>query len=163
MADQDQTSPVADGAATGTEPVFSMQRIFVKDMSLEVPSAAVFTKEWQPDMEISLSTTAEQLDPVHYQVVLTVNVTAKNDGAIAFIAEVHQAGIFQLENLEAEQTGYLLGAQSPNMLFPFAREAVNDLVGKASFPQLLLAPINFEAAYLENLEQINQQEPTGNA
>ncbi len=148
------------------QPQLALERIFVKDLSFEVPGAKVFTQEWAPEIEISLGSAAEQLDPTHYQVVLTVTVNAKNQGGTAFIAEVHQGGIFLIENVPQEQLGHLLGAYCPNILFPFAREAIADIVTKGSFPQLLLAPINFDQAYADTLER-QQQAPqpavTGNA
>ena len=144
----------------------ALERIYAKDLSFEVPSPRVFMGEWQPELDINLSSNAEQLDPTHFQVVLSVTVNAKNQGAVAFIAEVHQAGVFLIENVTQEQLPHLLGAYCPNILFPFAREAISDLVTKGSFPQLLLAPINFDAAFAESQERLGQQqaaEATGNA
>ena len=134
-------------------PQLALERIYVKDMSLEVPGADVFTREWQPELDINLSSAAEKLDDDHYQVVLTVNVTANNGGETAFIAEVHQAGIFMLQNIPEDQLGAILGAYCPNVLFPYAREVVSDIVTRGSFPQLLLAPVNFDQAYQQTLEQ----------
>ena len=136
-------------------PQLALERIYVKDMSLEVPGADVFTREWQPELDINLSSAAEKLDDDHYQVILTVNVTANNGGETAFIAEVHQAGIFMLQNISEEQLGAILGAYCPNVLFPYAREVVSDIVTRGSFPQLLLAPVNFDQAYQLTLEQGN--------
>lgn len=136
-------------------PQLALERIYVKDMSLEVPGADVFTREWQPELDINLSSAAEKLDDDHYQVILTVNVTANNGGETAFIAEVHQAGIFMLQNIPEEQLGAILGAYCPNVLFPYAREVVSDIVTRGSFPQLLLAPVNFDQAYQQTLEQDN--------
>ena len=133
-------------------PQLARERIYVKDMSLEVPGADVFTREWQPELDINLSSAAEKLDDDHYQVILTVNVTANNGGETAFIAEVHQAGIFMLQNIPEEQLGAILGAYCPNVLFPYAREVVSDIVTRGSFPQLLLAPVNFDQAYQLTLE-----------
>jgi preprotein translocase subunit SecB len=150
------------------QPQLALERICAKDMSFEVPAAKVFMAEWQPELDISLSSSAEQLDPTHYQVVLSVTVNAKNQGSVAFIAEVHQAGIFLIEHVTQEQLPQLLGAYCPNILFPFAREAISDIVTKGSFPQLLLAPINFDAAFAENVarveaQQATEQAATGNA
>lgn len=136
-------------------PQLALERIYVKDMSLEVPGAEVFTREWQPELDINLSSAAEKLDDDLYQVILTVNVTANNGGETAFIAEVHQAGIFMLQNIPEEQLGAILGAYCPNVLFPYAREVVSDIVTRGSFPQLLLAPVNFDQAYQQTLEQGN--------
>lgn len=136
-------------------PQLALERIYVKDMSLEVPGADVFTREWQPELDINLSSAAEKLDDDHYQVILTVNVTVNNGGETAFIAEVHQAGIFMLQNIPEEQLGAILGAYCPNVLFPYAREVVSDIVTRGSFPQLLLAPVNFDQAYQLTLEQGN--------
>lgn len=136
-------------------PQLALERIYVKDMSLEVPGADVFTREWQPELDINLSSSAEKLDDEHYQIVLTVNVTANNGGTTAFIAEVHQAGIFMLQNIPEDQLSAILGAYCPNVLFPYAREVVSDIVTRGSFPQLLLAPVNFDQAYQETMAQQN--------
>lgn len=136
------------------QPQLALERIYVKDMSLEVPGAEVFTREWNPELDINLSTSAEQLDESHQQVVLTVTVSAKNGNETAFIAEVHQAGIFLLQNIPEEQMGHLLGAYCPNVLFPYAREVISDIVTRGSFPQLLLAPVNFDQAYMQSQQQV---------
>lgn len=140
-------------AEQAAQPQLALERIYVKDMSLEVPGAYVFTKEWKPELDINLSTNAEKLDEDHYQVVLTVTVNAQNEGAPAFIAEVHQGGIFLLKDIPEEQVGQILGAYCPNVLFPYAREVISDIVTRGSFPQLLLAPVNFDQAYAQSQQQ----------
>lgn len=154
---------MADDIQQEAQPQLALERIYVKDLSFEVPSAKTFTQEWQPELDINLSSSAEQLDPTHFQVVLSVTVNAKNQGSVAFIAEVHQAGIFLIQNVPQEQLPHILGAYCPNILFPFAREAISDIVTKGSFPQLLLAPINFDAAFEENLQRLASEQAQGNA
>ncbi|PID37844.1 MAG: protein-export chaperone SecB, partial [Pseudomonadales bacterium] len=92
------------------QPQLALERIYTKDMSLEVPGAEVFTKEWNPQLDINLSSEAEKLDDDHYEIVLKVMVNAQNEGSSAFVAEVHQAGIFLLKDIPEEQMGQILGA-----------------------------------------------------
>lgn len=132
------------------QPQLGLERIYVKDISFEVPSAEVFTKEWQPELDINLSTTTNDLDEDHKEIVLTVSVTAKNGGSAAFVAEVQQAGIFLLKNIPEADMPHLTNAYCPNILFPYAREVISDVITRGSFPQLLLAPVNFEQAYLQS-------------
>lgn len=138
------------------QPQLGLERIYVKDVSFEVPKAEVFTKEWQPELDISLATNAEKLDDDHYQVVLTVNVTNNNGGSVAYVAEVQQAGIFLMKNIPENDMPHLLSAYCPNILFPYAREVISDLVTRGSFPQLLLAPVNFDQAYMQAQQQGEQ-------
>ncbi|WP_230656556.1 protein-export chaperone SecB [Psychrobacter sp. I-STPA10] len=145
------------------QPQLALERIYVKDMSLEVPGAEVFTREWKPELDINLATNAEKLDDDHYQVVLTVSVTAKNDNKAAFVAEVHQAGIFLLQNIPEEQLAQILGAYCPNVIFPYAREVISDIVTRGSFPQLLLAPVNFDQAFAQSQQQLEEADGEGNA
>ncbi len=115
------------------QPQLALERIYTKDISFEVPGAQVFTKEWQPELNINLSSSAEKVDPTHYEVSLKVVVQANNAGDTAFIVDVTQAGIFLVDGVEEERLPYILGAYCPNILFPFLREAVNDMVTKGSF------------------------------
>lgn len=138
------------------QPQLGLERIYVKDLSFEVPSAEVFTREWQPELDINLSTTTNDLDEDHKEIVLTVNVTANNGGSVAFVAEVQQAGIFLLKNIPEADLPHLLNAYCPNILFPYAREVISDVITRGSFPQLLLAPVNFEQAYLQS-QQADEQ------
>ncbi len=146
-----------------TEPQFALQRVYLKDVSFEVPGAPkVFLQQWQPEVSIDLNTSTQRLDDGnHYDVTLALTVTARNEGQVAFLVEIKQAGIFQIEGVADAELGPLLGAYCPNLLFPFAREAIADIVGKGSFPQLLLQPINFDAVYAESLRK--QQEASATA
>lgn len=130
---------------------FALQRIYVKDLSFEAPHAPnTFLAAWQPEVNIELSTQAARLaDGQNYEVVLQLTVTVKNDNATAFLVEVKQAGIFLIEGVPEAQLQQLLGAYCPNVLFPYARETVSDVVARGSFPQLLLAPVNFDAVFAE--------------
>ena len=135
------------------QPQLALERIYAKDLSFEVPGANVFTKEWQPELNINLSPAAEKIDDTHFEVSLKVVVQANNAGDTAFIVDVTQAGIFLIDGIEEDRLPYILGAYCPNILFPFLREAVNELVTKGSFPQLLLTPINFDAEFEANMER----------
>lgn len=142
-------------------PQLALERLYTKDISFEVPSAEVFTKEWKPELNINLSSTAEKIDPTHYEVALKVVVEAKNDSQTAFIVDVTQSGIFLIDGVEEDRLPYILGAYCPNILFPFLREAVNDLVTKGSFPQLLLTPINFDAEFEANMQRAQMEAAEG--
>ncbi|MFI8065596.1 protein-export chaperone SecB, partial [Acinetobacter baumannii] len=112
------------------QPQLALERIYTKDISFEVPGAQVFTKQWQPELNINLSSAAEKIDPTHFEVSLKVVVQANNDNETAFIVDETQSGIFLIDNIEEDRLPYILGAYCPNILFPFLREAVNDLVTK---------------------------------
>jgi preprotein translocase subunit SecB len=137
---------------------FGLERLFVKDLSFEVPNSKVFLGEWKPEMDVQLNTETTRLDDTHYEVAVTVTVTAKNDNATAFVAEVKQAGIFLISGVPEEQLTQLVGAYCPNILFPYVRETISDLVGRGSFPQLLLAPVNFDALFAQAQQQRAQQQ-----
>ena len=145
------------------QPQLALERIYTKDISFEVPGASVFTKEWAPELNINLSSAAEKIDATHFEVALKVVVQAQNADETAFIVDVTQAGIFLIENIEEERLPYILGAYCPNILFPFLREAVNDLVTKGSFPQLLLIPINFDAEFEANMQRAQEAAAEGQA
>ena len=145
------------------QPQLALERIYAKDLSFEVPGAHVFTKEWQPELSINLSSAAEKVDPTHFEVSLKVVVEANNAGETAFIVDATQSGIFLIDGIEEDRIPYILGAYCPNILFPFLREAVNDLVTKGSFPQLLLTPINFDAEFEANLERAQTAAAEGQA
>lgn len=130
-----------------------LQKIFLKDASLEVPQApAVFTRAWQPQVDVQIGTAVQGLAPEQHLVTLTVTVTAKLENDVAFLAEVQQSGVFLVKGLTDEKDRQaVLGAYCPNILFPFARESVADLVQRGGFPQFLLQPVNFDALYQEHL------------
>ena len=148
-----------DGQENTDEPQFNLQRVYIKDASFESPRAPqVFTKDWAPEVEIQLQVNNQQLDDMAWEVELHVTATARAEQDVIYLIEIKQAGIFVLQNIPEEHMGHLLGSHCPNILFPFAREAISDLVGKGGFPQLLLAPINFDALYMQQIEQQTEQE-----
>jgi preprotein translocase subunit SecB len=137
---------------------FVIQRVYTKDISFETPnSPAVFTQEWKPDVNVALHTSTKELGNEHFEVVLTVTVTAKQGENTNFLAEVQQAGIFLMKNIPQNEMGPLVGIYCPNVLFPYAREVVSDLVARGSFPQLVLAPVNFEVLYKQQVERQQAQ------
>lgn len=138
-----------------TQPVFTIQKIYVRDLSVEVPNApAIFLERDQPKVEFQLANRGEQVDATgHYEVVLTITVTAKLGERTVFLVEVHQAGIFQILNLPADSMEPVLGITCPNILFPYAREAVSDATLRAGFQPFLLPPVNFEMIYQQKLAQ----------
>lgn len=136
------------------EAQFMIQRIYVKDSSFETPNTpAVFQQQWEPELSLELNTQHTKLEEGVYEVVLTVTATVKNQNTIAFLSEVKQAGIFTIQGAATEQLDHLLGSFCPSILFPYARETVTTQAIHGSFPQLVLAPINFDALYLQQLEE----------
>ena len=130
------------------QPQFGVQRLYLKDVSFESPNApGIFRKEWKPQIKLDLNTQTRQLDTDVYEVVLTLTVSAKIEEETAFLCEVQQAGIFSIGGFPDETRDQMLGAYCPNILFPYAREAVDAAVVKGSFPALMLAPVNFDALY----------------
>tara|TARA_R110001583_G_scaffold1583_4_gene12350 strand:+ start:2338 stop:2817 length:480 start_codon:yes stop_codon:yes gene_type:complete len=133
---------------------FNIQRIFVKDISFECPnSPLIFKKEWAPEVSMDIDTKSQKLEEGVFEVVLTLTTTAKVGEDVAFLCEVQQAGIFTVGQLEAQQMAHCLNAFCPNILFPYAREAVSNLVTRGTFPQLNLAPVNFDALFQNALAQ----------
>ncbi len=145
-------------AQTGNGQQFEILRIYLKDVSFETPnSPEVFRQEFKPEVNLQLNTTVQELDEGLFEVVLNLTVTSKEGDKTGFLVEVQQAGIFRLTGFDEAQKSTMLGAYCPNTLYPFAREAVSDLVIKGGFPQLVLAPINFEALYQQRLQQASAQ------
>ncbi|MBI3771147.1 MAG: protein-export chaperone SecB [Gammaproteobacteria bacterium] len=142
---------------------FGIQKVYVKDLSFEAPNTpAIFAEQkWEPEVNVQLNTRVENVGPAVHEVVLTVTVTAKMGDKTAYLAEVQQAGIFQADGFEQSQMGHLLGSFCPGILFPYVREAVSDLVTRGGFPQMLLAPVNFDLIYTQHLQQ--QQQAVGAA
>lgn len=148
----------------GAETSFQLQRIYTKDVSFEVPGAPeVFLQSWQPKVNLQLNTHTQRVgdSTTDYEVVLELTVTASNEDKVVYLVEIQQAGIFSVVGFEGEELEQLLGAYCPNLLFPYAREAVSDLVSRGTFPQLLLQPINFDALYQQAKQQ--QAEEAANA
>jgi len=126
----------------------------VKDLSLEIPNAPqVFTQRETPQLSVELSNATSQLDEGVFETVITVTVTSKIGDKTAFLVEVAQAGIFQIRNIPQDNIEMILGVTCPNILFPYARETVSDVVTRAGFPPVLLNPINFEALYAQQRQK----------
>jgi preprotein translocase subunit SecB len=131
-------------------PVFNILRIYNKDVSLETPnSPEIFKAEWKPETKLDLDITNKLIEDSVYDVTLRITVTVKIAEKVAFLCEVNQAGLFQIQNIPEEQLDGFLNAFVPNILYPYAREVISSLVNKATFPALNLAPINFDALYAQ--------------
>ena len=155
MTDQQNTAAVSD---EDTAPQFSLQRIYVRDLSFEAPKRpAIFRQQWEPSVALDLNTRQKPLEGDFFEVVLTLSVTVKNAEEVAFIAEVQQAGIFLIKNLDQASMSHTLGAFCPNLLFPYARETLDSLVVRGSFPALMLAPVNFDALYAQELQRMQEE------
>ena len=135
-------------------PVFNIEKIYVKDLSVEVPNApAIFLERDQPQMEMQINTQSAQVDDGIYQCVLSITISAKIKDKAAFMVELQQAGIFRIQNIPAEAMEPALAVGCPNIIFPYAREAISDAVLKAGFPPLMLQPVNFEVLYMQQQQQ----------
>ena len=144
--------------AENTQPVFSIEKLYVKDLSLEVPGAPqVFLEREAPQINVQLRTAGQAVEDGVYEVTLTVTVNAKiGEDRNLFLVEVAQAGIFQIRNIPEGDLEPVMMIGCPNILFPYAREAVSDAVARAGFQPVVLAPVNFVAMYAQNRQQAAQ-------
>ena len=144
--------------------VLQIQRIYVKDVSFEAPNLPrIFHQEWKPKLGFDLSTESVQVGDDLYEVTLNISVetTMEDSGDVAFICEVKQCGVFTISGLEEVQMAHCLTSQCPGMLFPYARELISSLVNRGTFPALNLSPVNFDALFIEYMNQ--QQAAAENA
>ena len=159
MSDTKETTK--EQPAENTEPAFTIEKIYLKDVSFESPEApAVFTDDWSPEINMELNTQAQPINDNVYEVELSITVTAKIKDKTGFLVEIKQCGIFGISGMDTDNLNGMLGSFCPNILFPYAREAISDLVTKGGFPQLLLAPVNFDAIYAQHVQ--NNQDQTIN-
>ncbi|MCX8085326.1 MAG: protein-export chaperone SecB [Rhodocyclaceae bacterium] len=144
--------------AQDNTPVFTIEKIYVKDLSLEVPHAPHCFLEREPaEISLQMQTAGEAVGEGVFNVVLTLTVTAKIQDKTQFLVEAAQAGIFQIRNVPAEELEPIVAIACPNILFPYARETISDAVTRAGFPPVLLAPVNFESIYRERLREQEAQ------
>ncbi len=150
---------MAENIAEQNAPELAIQRIYVKDLSFEVPSAPeIFRGEWKPQININMDTKVNKITEDLYEVVLDITVTAKAEEKVAFIAEVKQAGIFMFKNLSSEQFEHTIASFCPSTLYPYAREVISDVVTRGSFPQFVMQPVNFDMLFMQQKQQAAEQE-----
>ncbi|KAF1686979.1 protein-export chaperone SecB [Pseudoxanthomonas broegbernensis] len=174
MSDETTNGAAAPAPQEAAGPAFSVEKIYVKDVSFESPnSPAIFNEQGQPDLQLNLNQRVQRLNENVFEVSLRVTLTCKVGDKTAYVAEVDQAGVFGLSGLQPQAIDVLLGTQCPNILFPYVRQTAGDLIQAGGFPPFLLQPINFDALYAETLRQRQAQaeasndvasaEPAGNA
>jgi len=141
------------------QPVFSIEKVYVKDISLEIPNAPqIFLEREAPQVDIQLHHQSSKVDEGVYQTVLTVTVTAKVKEKTLFLVEAGQAGIFTIRNIPEADMEPILGIACPNILYPYVREVVSDIVVRAGFPPVLLTPVNFEALFQAQKQALAEQQ-----
>lgn len=135
-------------------PQFEIQRIFVKDISFEAPNTPhTFVEEWKPEVSLNLETKSNRIQDNLHEVVLSITATVSTSKKTAFLIEIQQAGVFLINGFPNDQLHQMLGSFCPNILFPYAREVISDIVVRGGFPQLILAPVNFDALYAQHMQQ----------
>ena len=147
-------------AAQNTQPTFSIEKVYVKDLSLEIPNApGIFLERDAPQVDIQLHHSSTGVEDGIYETTLTVTVTAKLKEKTMFLVEAAQAGIFVARNIPAAELEAVLAIACPNILFPYVREVISDVVVRAGFPPVVLAPVNFEAIYAQQQQPQKPAEP----
>jgi preprotein translocase subunit SecB len=143
-----------DSQPQQTQPSFQIEKVFVKDLSLEIPNAPqIFTEQVQPQLEVQIATEVAKFAEVYFEVTVSATVTAKAGERTVFLAEAVQAGIFSISNVPPQELDPLLGVGCPTILFPYLRETISDLVTRGGFPPVLLSPVSFEALYMQRQKQ----------
>jgi len=157
MSEEEQSTEQAASDQQADAPVFEISKLYIKDASFESPNApTIFTDgTWQPEVNVQINGANSPVGQDLYEVVLTVTVTVKQNDKVAFLIEVHQAGVFAVKGYPEESLRGILGAYCLETLFPYAREEVSNLVSKGGFPQLMLSPVNFNAIYEQQQAQNN--------
>ncbi|MDP2266168.1 MAG: protein-export chaperone SecB [Thiobacillus sp.] len=136
------------------QPVFTIEKLYVKDLSVEVPNApAIYLEREAPQMDVNMSSESHALNEDMYHCSITVTITAKVNDKVMFLVECTQGGIFQIQNVPQDQLPMVLGIGCPNIVFPYLRETVSDVITRAGFAPLILNPVNFEALFLQHQAQ----------
>lgn len=147
-----------NGAAGADQAQFSIQKIYVKDVSFEVPGAPqIFNEPGQPQLELNLNQKVGRVGEGLFEVLLGITLTCKLGEKTVYLAEIQQAGLFGLAGFDDRTLDMMLGTYCPNVLFPYARQFLGDLVAQGGFPPFYLQPINFEALYAEGLRRRAEQ------
>lgn len=140
------------------QPAFNIEKIYVRDLSLEIPHApGIFLERDAPQVNLQLNTRSDVIDKGLYEVQVVVTVTAKIKEKVMFLVEAHQAGIFRIQNVAENDIGPVLGIGCPNILFPYIRETISDTVTRAGFPPVILNPVNFEAIYNQSQQRVQSE------
>lgn len=149
-----QNSHESNIASKQSAPTFEIQRIYTKDLSFEAPNTPhTFMEEWKPEVQLNLETKSNRLKNSTHEVILMITATVTTNKKSAFLIEVQQAGIFNIDGFPDVELHQMLGSFCPNILFPYAREVISDLVTRGGFPQLILSPVNFDALYVQHMEE----------
>jgi preprotein translocase subunit SecB len=152
MTEETSTAPAAE--ETQTEQKFAVQRFYLKDLSFETPQgAAAFNKQWQPKINQDLNAKSTKIDEDLYEVALRITVTATDEDETIYLIEVEQAGLFTIAGIEGQQLTQVLNTTCPGMLFPYCREVIDSTLVKGSFPPLMIPPINFDALFVQAVQQ----------
>ncbi|WP_039918056.1 protein-export chaperone SecB [Cellvibrio mixtus] len=155
---EENNQQAAEAAEGAQGPIFAIQRIYLKDISFETPMGPeAFTKAFKPNIQQDLNIQANQIEDGLFEVVLFLTITANIDNRAVFLVEVKQAGLFGIANIEGPAITQLINTACPQILFPYAREAVDSILGRGSFPPLMLAPINFDAVFVQAIAAAQQQ------
>lgn len=162
MAEQNNSAELNNHDANEARtdgPSFAIQRIYLKDISFETPMGVeAFTKaQFKPNIQQDLNVQVTKLDDATHEVVLLLTVTAKMEGRTVFLVEVKQAGIFSVTGIEGIHMGHVINSTCPQILFPYARETIDSILNRGTFPPLMLAPINFDAVFAQALDVVKQQ------
>ncbi|MBT5388477.1 MAG: protein-export chaperone SecB [Porticoccaceae bacterium] len=148
----EETTAAAQAAAP--EQKFSIQRVYLKDLSFETPQGpAAFQKQWQPKVNQDLSTKSAKIEEGLFEVALRLTITVSDGDETIYLVEVEQAGLFAIQGFEDQQMAQIINTTCPNMLFPYARETIDNVLVKGSFPALMIPPINFDALFASAMQQ----------
>ncbi len=160
MTDTNNTAEVPANETPGANAEFVMKKLYVKDLSFEVPNAPeIFTSDYNPEIQMEMNSKSRSTGTDEYEVDLTVSLTAKQGEQTVFVVEVQQAGIFEIKGIDEINMRHTLSAYCPTILFPYVRETVSNLVSRGGFPSLLLAPVNFDQLFLSQMQK--EQEEAG--
>ena len=160
MSEENVNGAAESAEATG--PAFTVEKIYVKDVSFEVPGApAVFNEQAQPQLQMNLNQSVQRLNDSGFEVVLGITLTCTANDKTLYVAEVKQAGVFGLAGFDAQTLDAMLGTHCPNVLYPYTRQLISDLIQAGGFPPFYLQPINFDALYAEGLRQRAAQQQAG--
>jgi preprotein translocase subunit SecB len=144
------------------QPVFTIEKLYVKDLSLEVPGAPqIFREREAPQVDVSMNNAANRIDDGHFEVVINITITAKLKDKTVFLVETAYGGVFQIRNVPEAEIETVLGVTCPNILFPYLREVVSETISRAGFPPVILHPMNFEAIFKATKEKSESQPPAG--